>query len=77
MGNANPKLKAVAKHHVASNDADGVAEALERFALKQPEAPQAETPPATESTDSAPAPADPTPDNAAETDKTTEESNEA
>jgi len=55
MGNANPKLKAVAKHHVASNDADGVAEALERFALK-PEPPQTETPPApVESTESAPA----------------------
>jgi HAD superfamily hydrolase (TIGR01484 family) len=31
--NATPKLKEVAKHVVASNDADGVAEAIERFVL--------------------------------------------
>ncbi len=73
MGNANPKLKAVAQHHVASNDADGVAEALERFVLK-PEAPQTATPPVAESTDSAPVV--PTPNNAAESDKK-EESQEA
>lgn len=73
MGNASPKLKAVAKHQVASNDADGVAEALERFALKA-EAPKTETPPAAESTDSAPAEAES--NKAAESDKK-EESNEA
>jgi Cof subfamily protein (haloacid dehalogenase superfamily) len=32
--NATSKLKEVAKHVVASNDADGVAEAIERFVLK-------------------------------------------
>jgi Cof subfamily protein (haloacid dehalogenase superfamily) len=30
MGNATPKLKRVAKHHVSSNENDGVAEAIER-----------------------------------------------
>jgi Cof subfamily protein (haloacid dehalogenase superfamily) len=33
VGNANEKLKAVANHVVASNDEDGVAEAIERWAL--------------------------------------------
>lgn len=65
MGNASPKLKAVAKHQVASNDADGVAEALERFALKA-EAPKTETPPTENQPD----------EKAAESDKK-EESNEA
>jgi len=36
MGNANPKLKAVADATVASNDEDGVAEAVEKFVLKAP-----------------------------------------
>jgi len=36
VGNANPKLKAVADATVASNDADGVAEAVEKFVLKVP-----------------------------------------
>lgn len=44
MGNANPKLKAIADYTVASNDADGVAEAIERFALR-PEEPAAEDEP--------------------------------
>lgn len=43
VGNANEKLKAVADYVVASNDDDGVAEAVERFALKKDE-PVAETP---------------------------------
>ncbi len=34
VGNASEKLKAVADHVVASNDADGVAEAVERFVLE-------------------------------------------
>jgi Cof subfamily protein (haloacid dehalogenase superfamily) len=34
MGNADPHLKAAADHVVASNDDDGVAEAVERFVLK-------------------------------------------
>ena len=33
MGNASDHVKSVAKHVVASNDADGVAEAVERFVL--------------------------------------------
>jgi Cof subfamily protein (haloacid dehalogenase superfamily) len=33
VGNAHQKLKAVANHVVASNDADGVGEAIERFVL--------------------------------------------
>lgn len=33
MGNADEKLKAVADHVVASNEADGVAEAVERFVI--------------------------------------------
>lgn len=33
MGNASAHVKSVAKHVVASNDADGVAEAVERFVL--------------------------------------------
>ncbi|MBC8099568.1 MAG: HAD hydrolase family protein, partial [Armatimonadetes bacterium] len=37
MGNANAKLKAVADYVVASNDQDGVAEAIERFVLKKDE----------------------------------------
>lgn len=39
MGNANPKLKAVADATVASNDEDGVAEAIEKFVLKATEKP--------------------------------------
>lgn len=39
MGNANDHVKQAADHVVAANDADGVAEAIERFVLKQPEAP--------------------------------------
>lgn len=39
VGNANPKLKAVADATVSSNDADGVAEAVEKFVLKTPEKP--------------------------------------
>lgn len=35
IGNAGPSLKAVAKEVVASNDDDGVAEAVERFVLKR------------------------------------------
>lgn len=35
VGNASDKLKAVADHVVASNDADGVAEAVERFVLEK------------------------------------------
>jgi Cof subfamily protein (haloacid dehalogenase superfamily) len=34
MGNAMPKLKAAADHITRSNDEDGVAEAIERFALR-------------------------------------------
>ena len=34
MGNAEPDLKAVATATVATNDADGVAEAIHRFVLK-------------------------------------------
>ncbi len=34
MGNADAKTKDAAKHVVATNDADGVAEAFERFVLK-------------------------------------------
>jgi len=37
MGNANPKLKAVADATVSSNDEDGLAEAIEKFVLKTPE----------------------------------------
>jgi Cof subfamily protein (haloacid dehalogenase superfamily) len=44
MGNASAHLKEVAKFSVASNDHDGVAEALERFALAK--APVAEALPA-------------------------------
>jgi Cof subfamily protein (haloacid dehalogenase superfamily) len=33
VGNAHEKLKAIAKHVVASNDDDGVAQAIERFVL--------------------------------------------
>lgn len=33
MGNAVPSVKEAAHAHVASNDEDGVAEALERFVL--------------------------------------------
>lgn len=47
MGNANPKLKKNADHVVSSNDQDGVAEAIERFALK-PEPAKAEATPAAE-----------------------------
>ncbi len=36
MGNASERVKAAAKHTVASNDADGIAEALERFVLAKP-----------------------------------------
>lgn len=38
MGNAHAKLKAVADATVASNDQDGLAEALEKFVLKKPAA---------------------------------------
>ncbi len=34
VGNATPRLKAVANHVVSGNDEDGVAEAIERFVLK-------------------------------------------
>jgi Cof subfamily protein (haloacid dehalogenase superfamily) len=33
MGNAQPEVQAIATAHVATNDADGVAEAIERFVL--------------------------------------------
>lgn len=36
MGNARPAVKAAAKHTTASNDEDGVAQALERFVLQSP-----------------------------------------
>jgi Cof subfamily protein (haloacid dehalogenase superfamily) len=36
VANAHPTLKEVAKYIVASNDEDGVAEAIERFVLKTP-----------------------------------------
>lgn len=36
MGNADDKTKAAANHVVATNDADGVAEALERFVIIPP-----------------------------------------
>lgn len=36
VANAHPSLKEVAKYIVASNDEDGVAEAIERFVLKTP-----------------------------------------
>jgi Cof subfamily protein (haloacid dehalogenase superfamily) len=39
VGNAHQKLKAVADHVVASNDEDGVAEAVERFVLAETPAP--------------------------------------
>jgi Cof subfamily protein (haloacid dehalogenase superfamily) len=45
MSNAKQVLKDVAKYIVASNDEDGVAEAIERFVLKTTKAPEA---PATE-----------------------------
>ena len=41
MGNADEKLKAVADHVVSTNQADGVAEAVERFVIKQAELPLA------------------------------------
>ncbi|GFH26796.1 uncharacterized protein HaLaN_25008, partial [Haematococcus lacustris] len=34
MGNATPRVKAAADAHVASNDDDGVAQALEQFVLR-------------------------------------------
>lgn len=44
VGNANELVKKAADHVVASNDEDGVAEAIEKFVLKQPEpAPEPET----------------------------------
>ncbi len=43
VGNATEGLKRVAQHVVASNNEDGVAEAIERFVLPPP-APAAETP---------------------------------
>jgi hypothetical protein len=43
VGNADEKTKAAAKYVVASNDDDGFAEAIERFALPEP-APVAEPP---------------------------------
>jgi Cof subfamily protein (haloacid dehalogenase superfamily) len=39
VGNANPKLKAVADHLVGTNDDAGVAEALDRFVLARQKAP--------------------------------------
>lgn len=42
MGNGNPRLKAIAKATVGSNDEDGVAEAITKFVLKP--APVVETP---------------------------------
>jgi Cof subfamily protein (haloacid dehalogenase superfamily) len=52
MGNAHASLKAVADHVVATNDEDGVAQAVERFVLKSTEAkPAADAKP--ESNDSA------------------------
>ncbi len=36
MGNAEPELKAIATAIVATNDADGVAEAIQRFVLDRP-----------------------------------------
>ena len=47
VGNADDKLKAVAQHVVASNDDDGVAEAIERFVAPAPE-PEPEPEPAPE-----------------------------
>ena len=44
MDNADAKTKEAAKHVVASNDQDGVAEAFERFVLKPKPAPAAEKP---------------------------------
>lgn len=43
MGNAVDLLKQAADYVVASNDEDGIAEAIERFALKKEEAPAADT----------------------------------
>lgn len=42
MGQGNPKLKAVAKAVVGSNDADGVAEAVIKYVLKAAEKPAAD-----------------------------------
>lgn len=50
MGNAAEKLKAVAKHVVASNDADGVAEAFERFVLTPSAKPETASSSSTDST---------------------------
>jgi hypothetical protein len=36
VGNASQHVKEVAKHVVGTNDADGVAEAIERFVLDTP-----------------------------------------
>ena len=41
MGNAGPKLKAVADVVVATNDQDGVAEAIQKFVLQPRTAPVA------------------------------------
>ncbi|HSM57581.1 MAG TPA: HAD family hydrolase [Candidatus Sulfomarinibacteraceae bacterium] len=38
MGNAHPRVKEIADHVVAGNDEDGVAQALERFVLKEGDA---------------------------------------
>lgn len=56
VGNADEKLKAVADHVVASNQDDGVADAIERFVLKQTELPLEPAPeePKTETKDEAP-----------------------
>jgi hydroxymethylpyrimidine pyrophosphatase-like HAD family hydrolase len=42
MGNAHASVQAAANHVVASNDADGVAEAVERFVLAPAAAPAVE-----------------------------------
>lgn len=49
VGNAEEKVKAAAKHHVASNDEDGVAEAIERFVLGRKLDAEAKPAPAAES----------------------------
>ncbi|NOK86046.1 MAG: hypothetical protein GFH27_549395n68 [Chloroflexi bacterium AL-W] len=68
VGNAHDDLKAVADYVVASNDEDGVAEAIERFVLVKPpvtiaeEAPAEPTPTAATSESPAQAPVDSTND---------------
>lgn len=61
VGNASPLLKAAAKATVASNDEDGVAEAVERYVLaprRPAPQPTAETPSTPANTPAAPAPED-------------------